>query len=146
MTAGRFKVVSVNISGSRGIGKEPVGSILLKKGYGVVGDAHAGSSQKQVSFLAVEDIDKAREKLSTLNPGDFAENITTKGIDLLSLTVGARFRVDGVEFEVTQIGKPGKGHVIKGLTAEPLLVKRGVFAKVINGGVITDESTGSYNI
>jgi MOSC domain-containing protein YiiM len=146
MAVGKFKIVSVNISGSKGTGKEPVDSILIKKGYGVVGDAHAGSSQKQVSFLAMEDIDKAREKISRLTPGNFAENVTTKGIDLLSLTVGTRFRVDDVEFEVTQIGKPGKGHVIKGLTVEPLLVKRGVFAKVISGGVITDESVGSYNI
>lgn len=146
MSIEKFKVVSVNISGSRGTKKEPVDNILLRKEYGIVGDAHAGSSIKQVSFLAMEDIDKMREKLSTLTPGDFAENITTKGIDLLSLQVGARFCVDKVEFEVTQIGKPGKGHVIQGLTVEPLLVKRGIFAKVIKGGVITDEGVGSYNI
>ncbi|MDZ7860816.1 MAG: MOSC domain-containing protein [Candidatus Krumholzibacteriota bacterium] len=146
MSEGRFKVVSVNISPGRGTGKRPVGRIVLKSEYGIVGDAHAGSSRKQVSFLAMEDIDRKKEEFSGLNPGDFAENITTEGIDLLSFPVGARFNIDEVEFEVTQIGKPGKGHTIKGLRTEPLLVKRGLFARVIKGGVITDESIGSYDI
>jgi len=146
MTLKRFKILSVNISGSRGTKKEPVDSVLLKEEYGIVGDAHAGSSIKQVSLLAMEDIDKIREEHPGLKPGDFAENITTKGVELVSFPIGTRFNIDDVEFEVTQKGKPGKKHVIKGLTVEPLLVKRGVFAKVIKGGVITNEAVGSYNI
>lgn len=146
MTLRRFKIVSVNISEGRGIKKAPVDSVILKEGHGIVGDAHAGSPVKQVSLLAIEDIDKAREEHPGLKPGDFAENITTKGVELVSFPVGARFNIGEAVFEVTQKGKPGKNHVIEGLTVEPLLVKRGVFAKVIKGGVITNEAVGSYDI
>lgn len=146
MTLRRFNIVSLNTSKDRGTKKSPVDRVFFEKGIGIVGDAHAGSSLKQVSFLAVEDIDKARKKHPGLRPGDFAENITTKGVELVSFPIGARFNIGDAVFEVTQKGKPGKNHFIKGLDVEPLLVKRGVFAKVIKGGGITNEDIGYYDI
>jgi cyclic pyranopterin phosphate synthase len=143
----KFSVISLNVSDERGTVKRPVGKIVLEEGHGIVGDAHAGEHARQISLLAVEDIDRMREKLPSLEPGDFAENITTEGIDLPSLPVGSRFIIGEVEFEVTQIGKKcHRGCEIMEKVGECVMPERGIFAKVIRGGVITDEDTGSYDI
>ncbi len=142
-----FEIVSLNISQRKGEPKKPVKQIMLKENYGIVGDAHAGKWHRQVSFLAVEDVEYMQEKLESIGPGDFAENITTRGIDLPSLPVGTRLFIGGVELEVTQIGKTcHKGCAILEQTGECIMPRRGIFARVIEGGVITDESTGSYDI
>ncbi|MCK4237388.1 MAG: MOSC domain-containing protein [Candidatus Krumholzibacteria bacterium] len=142
-----FEIVSLNISQRKGEPKKPVKQIMLKENYGIVGDAHAGKWHRQVSFLAVEDVEYMQEKLESIRPGDFAENITTRGIDLPSLPVGTRLFIGGVELEVTQIGKTcHKGCLILEQTGECIMPRRGIFARVIEGGVITDESTGSYDI
>lgn len=142
-----FYVVSLNISKERGTVKCPVKEILLKEGYGIVGDAHAGDHKRQVSLLALEDIDGMREKLPDLVPGDFAENITTRGVDLPALSVGTRFSIGEVELEVTQIGKKcHRGCEIMEKIGECVMPKRGIFARVIKGGVVTNEDTGSYSL
>lgn len=142
-----FSVVSLNISGEKGTGKSPVGRIILKKGIGIEGDAHAGDHHRQVSFLGVEDIDRMREKMESLKPGDFAENVTTRGVDLPSLPVGTRIVMGEAVLEVTQIGKKcHRGCEIMKLTGECAMPERGIFARVIKGGVVTNESTCSYHI
>ena len=100
------RIVSVNISGKRGVKKTPVESIDVEPGHGIRGDAHAGPDPvRQVSLLAIESHRKMIAKGADVRPGDFAENITTEGIDLLSLPVGSRLRSGTVEMEVTQHGK-----------------------------------------
>ncbi len=142
-----FSVVSVNISAGKGEMKKPAGRAILIAGHGMEGDAHAGDWHRQVSLLAVEDIEYMRGRGADVSPGDFAENITTRGVDLPSLPLGARLKIGEVVLEVTQIGKEcHHGCAILRQVGECVMPVRGIFAKVITGGTIEDESTGSYDI
>jgi MOSC domain-containing protein YiiM len=130
-------IIAVCTSEKKGTVKKPVPEITLKEAYGVVGDAHADcATHRQVSLLAIESIDKMRAKGFDLKPGDFAENITTKGIDLPSLPIGTRLRVgDEIELELTQIGKEcHAGCEIRRLVGDCIMPREGVFTKVIRGG------------
>jgi MOSC domain-containing protein YiiM len=130
-------IIAVCTSEKKGTVKKPVPEITLKEAYGVVGDAHADcATHRQVSLLAIESIDKMRAKGFDLKPGDFAENITTKGIDLPSLPIGTRLRVgDEIELELTQIGKEcHAGCEIRRLVGDCIMPREGVFTKVIHGG------------
>ena len=99
-------VVSVNISERKGEQKHPVPEIQLKFRHGIVGDAHAGDWHRQISLLAEESVDTMRASCPIpLDPGVFAENINTEGIDLKHLPVGTHLRIGETEVEVTQIGK-----------------------------------------
>ena len=99
------KVLAVCISENKGERKKPVESVELRENHGIVGDAHAGDWHRQVSLLAQESIDKMRAMGLDVNAGDFAENITTSGIDLVSLPIGTRLQIGETLLEVTQIGK-----------------------------------------
>ncbi|MBN1165122.1 MAG: MOSC domain-containing protein [Candidatus Krumholzibacteriota bacterium] len=143
----RFKIVSLNVSGKPGRSKRPVPKVVVKKNHGIVGDAHAGDWHRQISLLAEEDIEYMRNKLDSLGPGDFAENITTRGIDLPSLPLGAILQIGEVKLEVTQIGKEcHKGCEILKRAGECIMPGRGIFARVLEGGEITGESEGTYHI
>jgi MOSC domain-containing protein YiiM len=142
-----FEIVSLNISGKKGEPKEPVNGITVREGHGIEGDAHAGDWHRQVSLLAEEEIEKMREKLPTLEPGDFAENITTRGIDLPSLPVGTKLVIGTVELEITQIGKAcHRGCAIMEQVGECVMPTKGIFTRVTKGGEISLEDTGSYDI
>ncbi|RLC66201.1 MAG: molybdenum cofactor biosynthesis protein, partial [Chloroflexi bacterium] len=87
------QIVAVCASWRRTDPKKDIGEGYLRKDYGLVGDAHAGLSVRQVSLLALEDIERAnREHGISAGPGNFAENLTTRGLDLLSMPIGARLR------------------------------------------------------
>ena len=132
------KVVSVNISEKKGTLKKPVPEIELKLRHGIVGDAHAGDWHRQISLLAEESIDTMRPRSPiALDPGVFAENINTEGIDLKGLPVGTHLRIGETEVEVTQIGKECHNDcVIKQQTGECIMPHEGVFARVLTGGEI----------
>ncbi len=133
------KVVSVNISGKKGIRKKPVEEVVLKTEYGIEGDAHASSEwHRQVSLLALESIRKMQEKGLNVSPGDFAENITTEGIDLISLPVGTIMRIgDEVSGEVSQIGKECHTRcAIYYQAGDCVMPKEGIFIRVLKGGKI----------
>ncbi|MGD9202449.1 MAG: hypothetical protein PVI26_12860, partial [Chitinispirillia bacterium] len=100
-----FEIVSLNISKKKSEAKTPVSSLTLIERYGIKGDAHAGDWHRQVSLLAMEEVEKMQKKISTIGPGDFAENITTRGIDLPGLPIGTIITFGDVILEVTQIGK-----------------------------------------
>jgi MOSC domain-containing protein YiiM len=128
------KVVSLNISEKKGVVKIPVDSIEIKVDHGLVGDAHAGNWHRQISLLAKESIDKMSKNLKY---GDFAENITTQGIELFTLPVGTRLKIGKCEVEITQIGKKcHHGCQIKQLVGDCVMPREGIFAKVICGGTI----------
>jgi MOSC domain-containing protein YiiM len=130
-------VIAVCTSEKKGTVKKPVPEITLQKEFGVAGDAHADcSTHRQVSLLAEESIDKMRDKGFDLNPGDFAENITTRGIALTTLPVGTRFRVGSEALlEMTQIGKECHAACeIRRLVGDCIMPREGVFARVIRGG------------
>ncbi len=133
------KVVSVNVSDRKGTRKKPVDEILLKVEYGIEGDAHASSEwHRQVSLLALESINKMRGKGLKVSPGDFAENITTEGIDLVSLPVGTKMRIGGeVIGEVSQIGKECHTRcAIYYQAGDCVMPKEGIFIRVLRGGKV----------
>ena len=77
------KIIAVSISQKKGTKKRNVDSIQLKRDFGIVGDAHAGTKNREVSLLALESIKKMQDKGLKVTPGDYAENITTEGIELM---------------------------------------------------------------
>ena len=101
------KIVAVCKSGQKGTRKEVVTEGFLNEDYGLVGDAHADcSTHRQVILLAVESINKTRGLCLEVGSGDFAENLTTEGLDLVSLPVSTRISIGkDIILEVTQIGK-----------------------------------------
>lgn len=132
------RVVAVSISATTGVRKENVARATVVVNHGLAGDAHAGEWHRQVSLLAQESIDKMRQQGLDLQPGDFAENITTTGLDIPHLPVGTRLRVGReVELEVTQIGKAcHHGCAIKQAVGDCVMPREGIFARVLRGGVI----------
>ena len=109
----------------------------LRENHGIVGDAHAGDWHRQVSLLAQESIAKMQALGLDVDSGDFAENITTSGIDLVLLPIGTRLQVGPVLLEVTQIGKECHTRcAIFYQAGDCVMPKEGIFAKVICGGVI----------
>jgi len=132
------EVVSVNISEETGTIKKPVPEIRLNE-TGVEGDAHAGNWHRQASVLSIEQIDRfSAEHGRTIRPGEFAENITTKGIDLGQVAVFDRIVLGDAELEVTQIGKEchgGECAVFREVGA-CVMPKEGIFARVLRGGVV----------
>jgi MOSC domain-containing protein YiiM len=130
-------IIAVCQSEKKGTKKTPVAEVVIKEEYGVVGDAHADcTTHRQVSLLAIESIDKMRSKGFDLNPGDFAENITTRGINLVSLPIGTRFNVGKeVILEMTQIGKECHSACeIRQQVGDCIMPREGVFTRVIRGG------------
>ena len=103
------EVLAVCLSREKGVQKEEVPEIELRVGHGIVGDAHAGDWHRQISLLADESVDRMRASGLALQPGAFAENILTRGLDLKALPVGTRLRVGPTLLEVTQIGKEQLG-------------------------------------
>lgn len=132
------KVLSINISEKKGTIKVPVDKAEIKLNYGIVNDAHAGNWHRQISMLASESIDKMKQKgFNHLKFGDFAENITTQGIEVYLLPVGSKLRIGECEVEVTQIGKKCHyGCEIKKITGDCVMPREGIFVKVIKEGYI----------
>ncbi len=135
------KIVSLNISEKKGVRKKAVKEVCLKTEYGIEGDAHASSEwHRQVSLLAVESIQKMRDKGLDVKPGDFAENITTEGIDLPSLPVGTHMTIgEDIRLEVSQIGKECHTRcAIYYLAGDCVMPKEGIFVRVLRGGVVKE--------
>ncbi len=130
------KVVGVCLSQRRTDPKENIKRGFLQKGVGLVGDSHAGT-EKEVSLLAIESIRKlCQERGVSAGPGSFAENLTTEGIDLVSLPIGSILQVGGAELEVIQIGKdPSQAHTYH-YQGYSLLPKEGIFCRVIKSGEV----------
>lgn len=137
------EIVSINRSKLKGVAKSPVSEAVLIRGFGLEDDAHAGDTIKQVSLLALESIKKqdACPKVKAgraLKPGDFAENITTQGLNLVGLKVGDKLRV-GKEavLEISKIGKDcHKYCAIYYKLGDCIMPREGIFAKVLEGGTI----------
>ncbi len=134
---GNARVVAVCVSERKGERKTPVPSVRLVENHGVAGDAHAGVWHRQVSLLAVESIEKMRRKGLNVSAGDFAENITTEGIQLMDLPVGARLCLGDAVLEVTQIGKVCHTRcAIYHQAGDCVMPREGIFAKVLQPGVV----------
>lgn len=135
-------VVAVCISEKKGEQKTPVEKIVLKKNYGIQGDAHAGDWHRQVSLLGDESVDTLRGMLPNIAAGAFAENILTRGITLYQLPVGTKLRVGETLLEVTQIGKEcHKGCAIRELAGDCVMPREGIFAIVLEEGAVMPGDT-----
>lgn len=130
-------VHAISVSKHKGTKKQNVVSATLVENHGILHDAHAGDWHRQVSLLALESIDSMTDRGADAVPGDFAENITTSGIDLLSLTPGDRIRIADTLLEITQIGKECHAHcAIWAQVGDCVMPREGIFARVLSGGEI----------
>lgn len=130
-------IVSVNTSPGKGERKKPVDVVVLREEHGIVDDGHAGPWHRQVSMLAQESIDSMVAKGLDVKAGDFAENLTTRGIDLPALPVGTRLRVGPTLLEVTQIGKVCHDRcAIFYQAGDCVMPREGIFVRVLEGGEI----------
>lgn len=132
-------IVSINISAIKGVRKTPVNEAAVLADFGIEGDAHAsGAWHRQISLLALESIQKMRDMGLDVVAGNFAENITTEGIDLLALPLGARIRLGAeVEGELSQIGKVCHSRcAIYEQAGDCVMPREGIFIKVLKGGAI----------
>jgi len=133
-------IVAVCISENKGERKKDVSQCQLVKEFGLEADAHAGDWHRQVSLLAQESIDKMRAAGLDVGAGDFAENLTTQGIELCSLPIGSLLRLtSGAELEVTQIGKECHTRcAIYHQAGDCVMPKEGIFARVIKAGLVSN--------
>jgi MOSC domain-containing protein YiiM len=131
------KIIAVCSAPEKGMIKHNIEKGMLIENIGLEGDAHAGFMHRQISLISMEDIRIMMEKLPELEPGSFAENLTTEGFDLGQLKIGDRIKTGEAVLEVSQIGKECHSHceVFK-KTGECIMPKKGIFTKVIKGGIV----------
>ena len=141
-----MKIVSIAMSRKKGTRKLCVEQANLIKDHGIEGDAHAGPWHRQVSFLAGESIEKARQGGLEVTFGDFAENIATEGVDWLTVPVGTRVKLgDSVLVEITQIGKEcHQKCAIYYQAGDCIMPREGIFARVLEGGAIANGDPISF--
>ncbi len=133
MSTGNIKAICM--SEKKGTIKRPVAEALFITEHGIKGDAHAGSWHRQVSFLALEEIEDFRRRGGEVEFGDFGENIVAEGIAFDQLPVGTRLKAGDVFFEITQIGKKCHSHCeIFKRVGDCIMPRKGVFARVLHGG------------
>jgi len=133
------KIIAVCKSEEKGTKKKAGSEGILREDYGLVGDAHADCcTHRQVSLLAMESIAKMRRLGFEVGTGDFAENLTTQGVELVSLPVGTKISIGkDVLLEVTQIGKEcHSGCAIYQEMGKCIMPREGIFARVAHGGCV----------
>lgn len=132
-------ILSVNISEKKGEKKRNVGRARAVIDQGLEHDAHIGMKIRQISLLASESIEKIRQKGLDVNFGDFAENLTTQGIELFTLPLGTKMKIGpDVLVEVTQIGKTCLAPcAIYHAVGDCVMPKEGIFVRVLSEGLIS---------
>ena len=140
-TKGTIKAIS--ISKEKGTQKTNVPDAELRVDHGLIGDAHAGDWHRQISLLGIESIRKMLDKGAQVEPGNFAENITTEDIDLYNLPIGTKLKLgESVILEVTQLGKECHSHcAIYEQIGDCIMPREGIFAKVLSPGRIQISDT-----
>jgi len=133
-----MKIVSIATSKKKGTRKTTLDSVIVKKDYGIDGDAHSGLWHRQVSFLSSESIKEAKERGLNVTFGDFAENFATEGVDWKILPIGTRLKLGETTLvEVTQIGKECHNKcAIYYQAGDCIMPREGIFAKVLEGGTV----------
>ncbi len=127
------RVIAVNTASKRGIPKTNVGQGYLQEGWGLVGDAHAGRWDRQISIFPIEAMALVPNNIkATFEEGQYSENITIEGIPLEELGVGQRLKIGEAEVLICHIGKD---HFKE--EKRPYIVSReGRFGIVIKGGTV----------
>ncbi|MGL4367885.1 MAG: MOSC domain-containing protein [Brevinemataceae bacterium] len=137
-----FTIISFNTSEKTGTRKTSVEQVTFVEGIGIQGDAHAGKIEdRQVSLLSMDEIEhskayeEAKSKGVLLEPGDFAENMTTRGVILHKLPLGTKVYIGEVILEVSRIGKScHAGCEITKLIGQCIMPSKGIFMRVLKGG------------
>jgi cyclic pyranopterin phosphate synthase len=128
-------VVAVNVSAAKGERKTSTSEVVLRADHGIEGDAHAGDWHRQVSLLAQESIDKMTAAGLDVGPGDFAENITTRGLEVAALPLQTTLELGRALVEVTQIGKECHSRcAIHEQAGDCVMPREGIFVRVLRGG------------
>lgn len=132
------RILAVGVSRHKGERKTGIDTGRLLPDFGLETDAHAGHWHRQVSLLAIESIEKLREKGLDVGPGDFAENITTEGLELPVLPLGTRLLIGREAVcELTQIGKVCHDRcAIFKQAGDCVMPREGIFVRVLKGGTI----------
>ncbi|MFC1966687.1 MOSC domain-containing protein [Chloroflexota bacterium] len=136
------KIIAVCRSKKKGTKKQDIKEGYLHQNCGLTDDAHADCcSHRQVSLMAIESINKMRSLGLDVGPGDFAENLTTEGIDMVSLPVGTELSIGNeVILEVTQIGKECHTKcAIYRQVGQCIMPEEGIFTRVTRGGFVRTE-------
>lgn len=132
-----FKITAISISDRKGIRKKNIQSGRLLPDFGLESDAHGGQWHRQISFLAEESIKTMRDKGLDVVAGNFAENITTAGLDLTSLAVGTHVRIGEAELVISQLGKICHTRcAIYHQAGDCVMPREGIFGVVLQGGTI----------
>ena len=132
-------ILAVCTSPKTGMRKKNVGQAKFMEQFGIEGDAHGNcATHRQVSLLAMESIKKMQDMGLDVGPGDFAENLTTEGVDLLALPIGSKISIGAsVVLEISQHGKqchtPCAIYYQAGTCVMPT---EGIFGKVLSGGTV----------
>lgn len=130
-------IIAVCTSKKKGTKKDTVPVAIVKENFGLLDDAHADSNtHRQVSLLSTTSIEKMRKLGLDVGWGDFAENLTCEGIEVVKLPVGTKISVgDEVVLEISQIGKECHTKcAIYRRVGTCVMPEEGVFARVIKGG------------
>jgi len=132
------KIVAVCTSERKGMRKKNVGEGILKVNFGLEGDAHGGDWHRMVSLLAMESIKTMQDKGLKVGPGDFAENLTTEGLELFTLPIGTKLKIGETSIgEVTQIGKECHTKcAIFYQAGDCVMPKEGIFIRLLEGGTV----------
>lgn len=132
------KVVAVCISEKKGTAKKNAGSVELIENFGLKGDAHAGKWHRQVSLLSYEEVERFRQRGARVEDGAFGENLLVEGFDFKTYPVGTIFTCNDVVLQITQIGKKCHSECeIFHQVGDCIMPREGVFARVLQGGVIS---------
>ena len=130
-------ITAISTSDRKGVRKDNTDSAVLIEDFGIEGDAHGGQWHRQVSLLAQESIDSMREKGLDVVAGNFAENLTTTGIDLTALEVGTHVQIGDTEMVISQLGKICHNRcAIYHQAGDCVMPREGIFGVVIKGGTI----------
>ena len=131
-------IKAISISDRKGIRKNNVDTGELREDFGLAGDAHGGDWHRQVSLLATESIAKMQAAGLEVGPGDFAENLTIRGLDLCHLPIGTRLRVGSAALlEISQIGKICHERcAIFHQAGDCVMPREGIFVVVLEGGPV----------
>jgi len=130
-------IKAISISDRKGVRKKNRDAVILRENFGLKNDAHGGDWHRQVSFLAQESINFMRNKGLDVVAGNFAENITTEGIDLVALAVGTHIEIGATELVISQLGKICHNRcAIYHQAGDCVMPREGIFGVVLKGGQI----------
>ncbi len=132
------KIYKISVSDRKGVRKTNVDKAYFENDLGIKGDAHAGKWHRQVSLLALESVNKMVELGLNVKSGDFAENVTTEGLDLLSLPIGSELKIGDISLIISQIGKICHHRcAIYHQAGDCVMPKEGIFGVVRGSGELS---------